>query len=129
MGACRDERGLMTLEWLLIVALTATLGAVTSVVVQRVVDSEVEIVGDPAVRFIDADVRAASIADAANAAAVLAGYDDDVFAQRCGTQLVSDFIRVIASANWTPPFTSPGLPPVLETPAVCAIEPLAGLRG
>ena len=131
-GARRDERGLMTLEWLLIVALTATLGAVTSVIVQRVVDDEIEVAEDPAVRFIDADIRAAEIADAANAAAVLAGYDDDVFAHRCETQLVSNFARVIASATWMPPVTSPGpdpdLPPALESSAVCTVVPVAGLR-
>lgn len=60
----------MTLEWLLVVGTVAALAAVTTYVVQRVVEDEVTDVEDPVVLMLDAEVAAALVVDEAYEAAV-----------------------------------------------------------
>ena len=66
----RDELGLMTLEWLLVIAAIAGVAAVTAYVVQRVVDEEVKVGEDPAVRMLDAEIAAAFVVEESYGAAL-----------------------------------------------------------
>ena len=60
----------MTLEWLLVVGTVAVLAAVTAYVVQRLVEEEINEVGDPVVLALDAEIAAAFVvAEAYEAAA------------------------------------------------------------
>lgn len=67
----RPEHGLITLEWLLIVAAIAGIAATSVLIVQRVVDDATDVPPDPVTRMIDADIAAAVVAADAQAA-----YDD-----------------------------------------------------
>lgn len=64
----RPERGLITLEWLLIVAAIAGIAGTSVLIVQRVVDDATDVPPDPVTRMIDADIAAARIAAEAQAA-------------------------------------------------------------
>ena len=61
-GRGGDERGLMTLEWLLIVGAIAGLAATSVLAVQRVLDDTSEVPVDPLVRVLEADIAAAFVA-------------------------------------------------------------------
>ena len=61
------DHGLITLEWLLIVAAVAGLAASTALTVERVVDDAAEAPIEPGVRFLDAEIAAAAIASEATA--------------------------------------------------------------
>ena len=61
----RDEDGLTTLEWLLIVAAVAALAALAVVLVQRVVDDTAEQIGGSSARGTAAKVAAAAITEKA----------------------------------------------------------------
>ena len=128
--ACRcDESGLITLEWLLIVAAVAGLAASSVLAVQTVLDDTSELPADPHVRVIDADIAAALLAAEANAAELSESYSDAVFRPRCETDLYSAFRDVAERAVWTPPVTAAPDPPTLATRAKCAVELRAGLGG
>ena len=58
---CRSERGLTTLEWLLIVAAVAGLAALAVVLVQNVVDETAEEISGSNARITAAEVAAARI--------------------------------------------------------------------
>ena len=154
-GRDRDS-GLIALEWLLIVAAIAGLAASSTLVVQRTLDSTVEIPGDVHVRLIDADIAAAQIA--AEATAWRLGLDpnqrsswdlDDGYnhyEQRCGG-LETAFDDVVATVEWSRPqeydedenfvgliAMSPEQQVAYDAgeiaaPAQCAVEPRAGLGG
>ena len=154
-GRDRDS-GLIALEWLLIVAAIAGLAASSTLVVQRTLDSSVEIPGDVHVRLIDADIAAAQIA--AEATAWRRGLDpnqrfswdrdDDYnhYEQRCGG-LETAFDDVVAKVEWSRPQEYDedenfvGLIAMsldqqvaydageIAAPAQCAVEPRAGLGG
>ena len=59
----RNERGLTTLEWLLIVAAVAGLAALAVVLVQNVVDDTAEQISGSNARLIAANVAAQEISD------------------------------------------------------------------
>lgn len=59
--ASRDERGLTTLEWLLIVAAVAGLAALAVVLVQNVVDDTAEQLGGASARATAANVAADTV--------------------------------------------------------------------
>ena len=128
----RDENGLMTLEWLLIVGLIAGLAASTTLIVQKVVDDTSEVRPDPLVRLLEADVAAAFIAADAQAAfdesLTNPPYDDQPFLDRCAVGLADDFGDVVDLAVWTTPF-DPGTPTNLDDdiPAKCDITPKPNL--
>ena len=154
-GRDRDS-GLIALEWLLIVAAIAGLAASSTLVVQRTLDSTVEIPGDVHVRLIDADIAAAQIA--AEATAWRLGLDPNQrsswdrdgdynhYEQRCGG-LETAFDDVVATVEWSRPqeydedekFVGPiAMIPEQQTaydageivaPAQCAVKPGAGLGG
>lgn len=110
----RDERGLMTLEWLLIVAAVAGLAAVAVYVVQRVVEDEVVVIDDPTVLVLDAEIAAAFVVEDAYEAALREaagnpGFDpkDDAFVARfearCEELEADDrFGAVVVDASFNP---------------------------
>ena len=107
-----DRRGLITLEWLLIVGAVAGLAAVSVAVVTRAVEGTSDAPPDPMVRVIEAKVAAAFVEGEAVAAFVeaernLAIYDDGPFELRC-TELADAFEDVIPLGadppNWKTPF-------------------------
>ena len=59
----RNDRGLTTLEWLLIVAAVAGLAALAVVLVQNVVDDTAEQISEGSARLTAAEVAAAEITD------------------------------------------------------------------
>ncbi|MCY4422577.1 MAG: hypothetical protein OXC06_05850 [Acidimicrobiaceae bacterium] len=136
--ARRGERGLASLEWLLIFAAAAGVAGLSTVTVQRVLDDTSEVPGDPAVRLIDADIEAAFVAheaqavfDQAVADAKPADYSsrNADFQSRCNA-LKGDFRDVVASADWDNPAGTddrPGTPD--DVPARCKVTPLTGLGG
>ena len=127
----RTDGGLVTLEWLLLVAAVAGLAAASTLAVQRVLDDTAEVPADPHVRVIDADIAAALLAEEADAAA-LAGRDVAAYEDRCVTGLPADFDDVAKAAVWTPPLTLPTTPPdppKLRARAKCAVELQTGLGG
>ena len=67
-GRGSDERGVITLEWLLIVGAIAGLAATSVLAVQRVLDDTSEVPVDPLVRVLEADIAAAFVAADAQAA-------------------------------------------------------------
>ncbi|WP_419864204.1 hypothetical protein [Candidatus Poriferisodalis sp.] len=136
-----DDRGLVTLEWLLIVGAAAGLAAASALLVQRVVDTAADAPGDPLVRVLDADIAAAFIAGEANAAVLASSYgstEDSEYRRRCQRGLASDFADVVTGAAWTTPVTAPPNQPgepgdpglaTLATPARCTVVPRPGLGG
>ncbi|WP_419946563.1 hypothetical protein [Candidatus Poriferisodalis sp.] len=121
-----DERGLITLEWVLIFGAIAAVAAGTSLAVQRVVDSSTDVPDDPLVRVIDADIAAANVAAEAQAA-FGASYDDEEFADRC-TAIGQAFSDVVNTTGWTTPDDN-GTPSDEsdDVPASCQVEPLRNL--
>ena len=122
-----DQRGLITLEWLLIVAAVAGLAATSVLTVQQVLDDTSEVPVDPQVRVLEADIAAAFIA--ADATAWRASLDKDGlvlfeeewayrtlgsqyetvgqvgvgFYERCERDLVVTFGDVVSRARFEPP--------------------------
>ena len=131
-GRGGDQRGVITLEWLLIVGAVAGLAATSVLAVQRVVDDTSEVPVDPLVRVLEADIAAAFIAADADTAALSPPYTDAHFRQRCQA-LPAAFGDVVHTAVWTPPTTilpaDPGDPPTLDAGARCEVTPHAGLGG
>ena len=82
-GRSGDQRGVISLEWLLIVGAVAGLAATSVLAVQRVVDDTSEVPVDPLVRVLEADIAAAFIAADADTAALSPPYTDAHFRQRC----------------------------------------------
>ena len=72
-GRSGDERGVITLEWLLIVGAIAGLAATSVLAVQRVLDDTSEVPVDPLVRVLEADIAAAFVAADADTAALSPG--------------------------------------------------------
>lgn len=124
----RPERGLITLEWLLIVAAIAGIAGTSVLIVQQVVDDATDVPPDPVTRVIDADIAAAHIAAEAQAAYVDSlgsgpSYDNGRFATRCknlspnpqtrfGDVVVSDDSSDpdrsgLDGPHWTPPDVGP----------------------
>lgn len=90
----------MTLEWLLIVSAIAGLAAGTVLAVQQVLDTSTEIPArSDEVLIIDAEIAAASAADAASCNAI-----------------ARDFGDVVSSARWTPAAQGPP-----ATPTKCTL--------
>ena len=140
-GRGSDERGVMTLEWLLIVGAVAALAAWSVLAVQQVLDQTAEVPVDPLVRVLEADIAAAFVAADADTAALSPAYDPADFQQRCDTALQADFGDVVdGTPQWTPPVTIPAVPadPLasleaqpasLETGAMCVVTPRRSLGG
>ena len=127
----RDERGIIALEWLLIVGAVAGLAASSVLIVQRVVDDTSEVPVDPLVLVLEADIAAAFVVADADTAALSPPYTDADFQQRCQA-LPAAFGDVVHTAVWTPPTilpANPGEPPTLDAGARCEVTPHAGLGG
>ena len=129
----RGERGLITLEWLLVVGAIAGLAASSVVIVQQVLDDHSEVPDDPLVRMLEADVAAAWVAADAQAAFDdnPGGYDTAVnqsFADRCDG-VIADYDDVVAAgtAEWVSPAGQDGVPSTDDEPARCTVDPLQNL--
>ena len=129
----RADHGLITLEWLLVVAAVAGLAASSVLTVQRVLDEAADAPVDPLVRALEADVAAAFLA--AEAQSVYddhnnPSYDDTVFKARCETTIKDDFTDVVNGAVWFTP-TDNGTPsdPLDDLPARCVLTPRPDLGG
>ena len=93
---CRSDRGLTTLEWLLIVAAVAGLAALAVVLVQNVVDETAEEITGSNARVTAAEVAAARITTDARAdlpAAVNTSDTDSVAAGKAKQDNVNDEYR------------------------------------
>ena len=131
----RAERGLITLEWLLVVGAIAGLAASSVVIVQQVLDDHSEVPADPLVRMLEADVAAAWVAAEAQAAfdaRAIVPYTpavDDVFANRCDG-VEGDFSDVVAarSTGWDSPAGPDRIPGNADdVPARCTVAPKPNL--
>ena len=131
-GRGSDQRGLITLEWLLIVGAIAGLAASSVLTVQRVIDDTAEVPVDPLVRVLEADIAAAFVAVDADTAALSPPYIDADFQQRCEA-LLAAFADVVApTPQWSSPVTipaNPGDPATLDTGAKCTVTPKPNLGG
>ena len=144
-GTQRDERGLITLDWLLLVAAVTVIGAVTAIAAQRIVEEETLRPADAAVRLIEADIEAAFVEAEARADVirlVSAGGTDllavnELFRGRCeridDRNSVDAFGDVVETASWVwDPAWEPGSID-LETqttlvgsnPGECVVRPCA----
>ena len=137
-GRSGDQRGVISLEWLLIVGAVAGLAAMSVLAVQRVVDDTAEVPVDPLVRVLEADIAAAFVAADAQAA-----FDDDPllytpavdqdFSGRCQPGISQSFSDVVDPGTpmpWTTPADPDGTPRTGdEVAARCTVKPLAGLGG
>ena len=126
-GRGSDQRGSITLEWLLIVGAVAGLAATSVLAVQRVVDDTSEVPVDPLVRVLEADIAAAFIAADATAWRAAITDPSDLFVidewayrtrglkyagvgqvgvgfyERCVRDLVVTFGDVVSRAQFEPP--------------------------
>ena len=140
-GRGSDQRGVITLEWLLIVGAIAGLAATSVLAVQQVLDDTSEVPVDPLVRVLEADIAAAFVAAEAQAAfdeslsdPLLPSYEDRGFSTRCHPGISQSFSDVVDPAGtpmpWTTPADSDGTPRTGdEVAARCTVKPLAGLGG
>ena len=115
----RGECGLMTLEWLLIVAAIAGLAAGSVLAVQQVVDESTDRPPRPEVREVDAEIAAAEVAYEATQQRGESpnppqNYDDSGFEQRC--MAVSDRFAdvIVPPSDWDTP--------TADMPAKCKLE-------
>ena len=97
--------GVITLEWLLIVAATAGIAAISALAVQRIVDDTTEMPADPLVRAIDADIAAAPVAEQAQRAFDARSYLPGAFRDRCELDIGQQFSYVVDPNNtvWIDP--------------------------
>lgn len=142
-GRRRGQRGLITLEWLLITGAVGAFAALAVLVVERTLDAEVELPPDPVARLIDADIDAAFVAGEAVRTAIRGaatsdpGDDysqalDEFFKEQCeAIEDTYDDVVDVAVWEWDWAWTAaatPGgpLPPDLypEGPARCRVTPL-----
>lgn len=93
--SAHGERGLVTLEWLLIVGAIAGLAAVSVLTVQRVLDTATDLPADPDTLIVDAEITAAKLADEATEP----GADEDDLEDRCEA-IADHYSDVIDSATW-----------------------------
>lgn len=129
----RPERGLITLEWLLIVAAIAGIAGTSVLIVQRVVDDATDVPPDPVTRMIDADIAAARIAAEAQAAYVDSlgsgpSYDDARFEEQCkklSPDPQSRFGDAVVSADLSDPDRSSLDPPTWHDPRGSDLADLA----
>lgn len=149
-GRSGDERGVIALEWLLIVGAVAGLAAMSVLTVQRVVDDTAEAPVDPHVRLLEAEIASAFLAAEANAAVLsqptnIDDYTIEIdnninadFKRRCQDALPAAFRDVVEKAVWAGPgayLTRDLFDPVvvlakaLDPPARCAVTPLPVLVG
>ncbi|MXV91263.1 MAG: hypothetical protein F4121_09205 [Acidimicrobiia bacterium] len=140
-----DERGLITLDWLLFVFAATLIGALTAIAAQRLVEEETIRPADAAVRLIEADIEAAFVESAARAEAlrvVAAGGTDllavnEVFGSLCeridDRDSVGAYGDVVEAASWVwDPTWQPGSidtesPAALigANPGECIVRPCA----
>ena len=135
-GRSSDERGIMTLEWLLIVGAIAGLAASSVLTVQRVLDDTSEVPVDPLVRLLEADITAAFVAADAQAAfdesqdPLLPPYVDQGFSTRCNPGVRDAFSDVVDFVTWTTPADPDSIPGNSDDVAArCTVGPRPNLGG
>ena len=103
----RDDLGLMSLEFLLLVAAVMGAGITASLVVQGFLDERAAVAHDPEARVVEADIAAARIAQAANVQRFeITGWTTargHAFRDACRVSIPRDFPDVVVSAQWMPP--------------------------
>ena len=131
-----DQRGLITLEWLLIVGAIAGLAATSVLAVQQVLDDTSEVPVDPLVRVLEADIAAAFVTADAQAAFdesqldPLLPYVDQGFSTRCNPGVEDAFSDVVASVTWTTPAGPDSIPGNSDDVAArCTVGPRQNLGG
>ena len=137
-GRGSDQRGVITLEWLLIVGAVASLAASSVLAVQRVLDDTSEVPVDPLVRVLEADIAAAFVAADAQATfdesqldPLLPPYVDQGFSTRCNPGVSDAFNDVVDLAVWELPRDPNNTPQNLadDEPAKCTVTPKQNLGG
>lgn len=111
----RDESGLMTLEWLLIFAAVISLGAVSVLIVQQVLDGAIDLPPDREVLLVEADIAAARISSDLRKAG--ASTDEAPFQQRCD-DIVRQFSDVVDHTTWFR-----GIPAGMDDPITPEFDP------
>ena len=114
----RDESGLTTLEWLLIVAAVAGLAALAVVLVQNVVDDTAEQIGGSSARKTAAEVAANSIVQDSKtyeaAADQFSSWSkwENYFTNSCDRlEITYGDAGITATPNFKAPTTTPGTAP------------------
>lgn len=110
-----DERGIVTLDWVILVSLVLLIAAVSTVTVSRALGESLgrDDGPEPSVRLHEADIEATDIETAAHKALLASqqtgapSYDDTYFEGLCEQELVARFPSVIAAAEWTAPVKQP----------------------
>ena len=132
----KTDEGLITLEWLLIVAAIAGIAATSALTVQRVLDAASEVPVDPLVRVLDADIASAAIAAEAQTVfdvyqldPAQPPYTDADFEPLCQNDLPVQFSDVVEQAVWVMPADPNATPLDLadDKPALCQVTPRRGL--
>ncbi len=97
------DDGLATLEWLLVVAAAVGLVAALASTLQAAVDRQTDPGAPRQSRVRDADAAAVAVEHDARQALRTdpSGYDEALFAERCGS-LTTVFADVVAAAAWRP---------------------------
>ncbi len=105
----RDERGIVTLEWLLLLAAVAALAGSALVILQRVLDDTAEVPPDPLVRIAQIETAAAIVANEAqqlydtDPTAYTAQHDADML-DRCVDVFDGGVdAGIVVSAHWASP--------------------------
>ena len=111
-NSARAERGLMTLEWLLIVAAIAGLAAASVLAIQRVIDDSTDLPPRPDVRVVDAEIEAAQVAHEATEAEK-ANPGVNVPDQNC-RDVADKYSDVVKFDSWTRPDSSTTPPTVAK---------------
>ncbi len=95
------ERGLVTLEWLIVFAAAAALAAASAAALQRMIDSAADTPSSRGVRAWEADTAAARVErDARNALqADPSQYHDAPFRDRCNS-ISRLFVDTVSDARW-----------------------------
>ena len=131
-----DQRGVITLEWLLIVGAIAGLAATSVLTVQQVLDDTSEVPVDPLVRVLEADIAAAFVAADAQAAfdddpaAYMLNNTDQDFSSRCRAGVNQSFVDVIDNTRWVAPADPDSIPGNSDDVAArCTVRPRPNLGG
>ncbi|MXW95610.1 MAG: hypothetical protein F4110_07775 [Acidimicrobiaceae bacterium] len=127
--ARRGDRGLATLEWLIVVSVVAAFAGSAALVVERVLEERSEVPADLLLQITLAEIRGAELAAEAQAI-----YDSDpqnytqdldkTMRDRCETFILTEFDTGIASQGaWTSPRPNHFEEDKSPAPAICFFLP------
>ena len=95
----RGDAGLISLDWLLLIAATVGMGAVTAAAVEMTVDQRVDTGYSVAERVIQAEIAAARLEDRSDMG-VRSNLREDAIRERCEVDLPAEFSDVLERAEW-----------------------------